>query len=327
MDSARLRVFSSSPWRSAVAPAVLSAWLTLLSFLGVWALHARIAPDTFGLTVLAAFVGFPQLWAFATRRFADAYAAHRGDDRPLCQPTSTTVMAFLGLVLLPMIVCCPIVMAAPGWTAPHLAVFLLLSGLGGAALLGWLYGRPPAPWTLTLGCDALTFDAGERSVILPLRDIRNVGSTRTNVYIQYTAAHRLVLPLDTRAHLRDDIVREVAASARAARESPPLSEPLRQQGRSLAEWRDALRAQNLGGSGYRSTPMTRETLLDALTHPAATPEERLGAALGLDALDPRERTHVRIAADGVAHPALREALYAVADGTLDDATARRATGA
>lgn len=86
-------------------------------------------------------------------------------------------------------------------------------------------------------------------------------------------------------------------------------------GRTLAEWRDDLRAKMEQG-GYRSAATSVDTAAAVLRSPRATPEQRVGAAVALRvAGEPPAR--IRVAADASASDPLRDALEAVAEDEGD----------
>lgn len=100
---------------------------------------------------------------------------------------------------------------------------------------------------------------------------------------------------------------------------------LDRNGRSGADWREALRAVLAKAAVYRGRALTREDLLAVLESPSAPADRRIGAAVALaDAGDADDRTRIRVAADACADPRLRVALEHAAEGSLDDAALEEA---
>jgi hypothetical protein len=87
-------------------------------------------------------------------------------------------------------------------------------------------------------------------------------------------------------------------------------------GRTLAAWREYLRARSLD-VGYREVAAPDDDPAAVLHSPRSTGEERVGAALALRvAGEPEER--IRIAASAVADDELRAALETIAEGEVND---------
>ena len=111
---------------------------------------------------------------------------------------------------------------------------------------------------------------------------------------------------------------------------------LERGGRTVTEWRSAL-ATVLTGGGFRDAAVSQDQIEDVLDDPAATVEQRIGAALALRAADRATAAgRIRVAAESSAHPRLRVALERVADDddatspieeALEDATATQESGA
>lgn len=120
----------------------------------------------------------------------------------------------------------------------------------------------------------------------------------------------------------EDLLAHVAA-LRAARATghalPETAAATARGGRSVDDWRASMRVLLEGQ--YRVGAVGEDDLRALLTTPAATPTERLGAAVALVSHDrARHAAGVRIAADAVADDALRGALREVAEGRDDAAT-------
>jgi hypothetical protein len=103
---------------------------------------------------------------------------------------------------------------------------------------------------------------------------------------------------------------------RRARELSAAWDAFRRAGRSLDEWRRALR--NVTAGGYRAFSVDLETARAILEDPVAPAEVRVGAALALwETGDPELCEQVQNVARACANPALSEALRAVADEGLE----------
>jgi hypothetical protein len=113
---------------------------------------------------------------------------------------------------------------------------------------------------------------------------------------------------------------ESELARRQARTKPPSPRMvLSRAGRPIDEWRTSVRAIRLGAGGYRDGALTVSDTAHALDDALAPADVRLGAALAL-ATNAEGAARVRVAAATVAHPRLRVALRAIADGRDDDAT-------
>jgi len=222
---------------------------------------------------------------------------------------------------------------APSRRLLHLPVAFLaymVTFLGMVVLLGsagtYLFGVQPlaalaiyelirramrAP-VVTVGSDAVTVSAVGREKTFPLRDVQTARALAGTFGANSVAAERrraLLELIEERripAHTVDQIARYGGG------------------GEGLAAWRGQLtRIMNEGG--YRTAASSVDEASEVLTSVQATADQRLGAALALrGAGEPGER--IRVAAEGVADPALREALEAVAadetDEVLEKAVAR-----
>lgn len=91
-------------------------------------------------------------------------------------------------------------------------------------------------------------------------------------------------------------------------------------GRTVTEWRDAMRALLETSPSYRGVALDAETLSQIAEDPAAPAEHRVGASLALGAT-PEARVRIRIAAERLVNVPLREAMVAAVEDRLDDDTA------
>ncbi|UQA54562.1 hypothetical protein [Polyangium aurulentum] len=118
-------------------------------------------------------------------------------------------------------------------------------------------------------------------------------------------------------------INEAVARARKGPEERPVAGLLDPAGRPLSAWRDALRAL-VPDAGYRTSGVTRESLIEVLEDPAAPPGRRIGAALALRGSEhPESKARIRIVADACVDDALRQALEEAAEDELAENTLRR----
>jgi hypothetical protein len=96
-------------------------------------------------------------------------------------------------------------------------------------------------------------------------------------------------------------------------------------GRSAAEWKDDVRRLALAPPTFRDQAHGVDDYERVLGDAAAAPDQRVGAALALRAIDPEEGpARIRVAAGASADEALRDLLEAAAEGEIDDALLARA---
>lgn len=172
--------------------------------------------------------------------------------------------------------------------------------------------------SVSLGADGVTLEWGG-SHFIAFREITSVDYEGDDLWIATLSGHRKSL----KAWIDDPAVR-VAVGRRIERAVESVSdrrEPrlglLDPQGRSLDAWRASLAELSAPG-GYRGTALQPTELAAALESPAATMEQRLGAAIALAATsDDDGRTRIRVVADGCASPPVREAFVRIADGALE----------
>lgn len=100
---------------------------------------------------------------------------------------------------------------------------------------------------------------------------------------------------------------------------------LARSGRSAAEWKGDVRRMALAPPTFRSQALGIDDYERVLTDAAAAPDQRIGAALAVRAIDPEQGpTRIRVAADASADEALRAALNGAAEGEIDEALLERA---
>jgi hypothetical protein len=118
-------------------------------------------------------------------------------------------------------------------------------------------------------------------------------------------------------------INEALARAKRGEEERPVAGLLDPAGRSLAAWREALRAL-VSDAGYRKSGVTRESLIEVLEDPAAPPGRRIGAALALRGSEhPESKARIRIVADACVDEALQRALEEAAEDELAEGTLER----
>jgi hypothetical protein len=120
--------------------------------------------------------------------------------------------------------------------------------------------------------------------------------------------------------------RRIAEGIQAASEAPaPLLAP--RAGQSVKKWRRQLSGHVETSAHYRRAPTSIDELQDLLANPAASVEQRIGAALAMRATkrsDSAER--IRIVADVTASPRLRVALDQIARNRLCEHELEEALG-
>ncbi len=263
---------------------------------------------------------------YAARRIDDALASRRGDTRALHRPYLTALGGFVGSMA-----------AVATLIGAIVATTTRLPDLGGdawivvvMALGAWLGARIAAgrssDVTVTLGYDALSYQAGRRTTVVALRDITAVRHAPGELLLDRRDAPTLAIDLRRAAPQDPPCAPAIERAVSDARAPFPAGAALHREGRALAAWREAMRAKASGATDFRAQALDRDDLEAALVHPGATPEERVGAALALRELDAAGVTRVRVAADAAVAPALRDALRAVADGAADEDIVRGATG-
>lgn len=130
-----------------------------------------------------------------------------------------------------------------------------------------------------------------------------------------------------------DRVREARDAYRVVAAGGNALTALDRNGREFGAWKASLvELARERGSGYREQALTRDQLRAVLDDAAADTERRIAAAIALSYADGADGpTHVRVAADTAADPALREVLTRVAARTEEEALvtaalARKARG-
>jgi hypothetical protein len=216
-------------------------------------------------------------------------------------------------------------------TLPLLALFAAWLHLGpvarallfaSVAVAGFIVAsRTMGPPELTIGADGITLQRGFQPRFLPYRLLRWIERDGDDLVLLLVDEQRIRVTPTSRDARRDDMVveriRGAAERARAQGGNATLA-LLDRNGRSVHEWREALRALH-GTSGYRNSGLGDAELQAVLADPSASAERRIAAAVALASHDPTGAlTRVRVAVDACADPALREAVASALRGDLDD---------
>lgn len=216
-------------------------------------------------------------------------------------------------------------------TLPLLALFAAWLQLGpvarallfaSVAVAGFVVAsRTMGPPELTIGADGITLQRGFQPRFLPYRLLRWIERDGDDLVLLLVDDQRIRVTPTSRDARRDDMVveriRGAAERARAQGGNATLA-LLDRNGRSVGEWREALRALH-GAPGYRDSGLGAAELQAVLADPGASAERRIAAAVALAAQDPQAAlTRVRVSVDACADPTLREAVESALLGDLDD---------
>jgi hypothetical protein len=191
--------------------------------------------------------------------------------------------------------------------------------VGPAALLAYHFLkkllRPP---TLVIGDDGIAYSAGITKRFVPRSAVTSVEQPHTSApLVVHTIAGG---PIVVNASVLDPPRRTAAAQLAYERlvATPRGAEPpaaFGREGRSVSAWRAHLRGLFDAG-GYRTAGTSVDDAAAVLKNAAATPEQRIGAALALRvAGEPPEK--IRVAAESAADERVRVALEAVAESDDD----------
>lgn len=278
-------------------------------------------PGLWGLLHFVAFAWFfggPFLSLWLARRADEALAAMRGDARPLARPERAALGAFIGVTGAFVAFIVAALSRENPW--PHAVEALGLVSVTASYTVARLLGRTRPVRRVELWIDALRYDDGWRTEVVPWREITALTPALDHIQVHRRGAPTLqVATID--ADLFDAIQRQVIEGQR----SLAVGAALRRDDRTISAWRDAVYARSKGAVDLRAQAIDRDDLLDALEHPAATTEERVGAALALRDLGDDGPSRIRRAAEGVLDAETREALRAVADGRRDARVLERVT--
>jgi hypothetical protein len=171
-----------------------------------------------------------------------------------------------------------------------------------------------APTSVTVGEDGVVIAKGRRERFIARSDLGPVMRGHAGMPLGLTTksgARIAFVGTGVDAERRGALA-EIADSRLGAVSTTPERGDLFERGdRPVSEWKKHI-ASLFEEAGYRAAGITPEQTSAVLTSAAATPQQRIGAAMALRiAGEPPER--IRIAAESAADPATREALEAVAD--------------
>ncbi len=218
-----------------------------------------------------------------------------------------------------------------------LAVAVVLSILSTAAVVE-LFGYP----RLFIGTDGLRVESGLRKRFIPYSQIQAVRVSevvrdpRSGIVTTTLEGHGINLDLLGEGHLllptvgQSDVqiaalARRIEAGVAAYAEKKARGvHVLERSGRSLTDWRRDLESLARREAGFREQPLDDAELERELRDASAPADRRIGAALALRVKVPEAQERIRIVAGTCADDAVRVALEAVCDDSLDDAVIARA---
>lgn len=222
-----------------------------------------------------------------------------------------------------------VAMIADG-VAPWFILVELLLAVVSTVLLVRRFGYP----RVVVGTDGIRILGGIRQRFIPYESVAGAGRTAANVndgaqgvFVNLHDKRYVMLPIIGAPEDRlDGLVRRIHDSARAHGEGAARRvDALARGGRSAASWKEELTRIALAPPGFRDHAFQRDDFERVLVDAAAPPEQRIGAAIALHAMDPTGApARIRVAADASADDALKEALAAAAEGEVDDAMVDRA---
>ena len=180
------------------------------------------------------------------------------------------------------------------------------------------------PPKVVVGADGISIKRAFRQRFIPFADIASVSDIVTRS--PYTRRLSLTLHDGSEEHiaaskknrikleaLKHRLELGLAAHADAAA-APPRLALLARNRRDVATWRANLAALIQQDAGFRRSPLSHQDVEAILDDPTVNIEQRIGAALALEASDAEAaRPRIRIAAEACAEPKARRALLRVAD--------------
>ncbi len=232
-----------------------------------------------------------------------------------------------------------------------LAIFASLLGLGVALDGGPMTRMSATVWLLatTLTIGAAVWGTKQREItvgadgvalrqrwgvrFLPFSEIQSVTTEGRKVLFALADGRRESVAVarssgaETAATIAHRIDEAIRARSDGAGSERALAQVAR-AGRSVAEWQQAIAQLVRQTTGYRAAALSRDDLAALLTHPTASGEQRMGAALALAAMgDDQHKQRIRIAADACASEPMRVALGRLAEGHVDEAAVEEALAA
>lgn len=197
----------------------------------------------------------------------------------------------------------------------------------------WLVMRLAKPTEVVIGAEGLHVRRGLRSKEIGYERIDEIEQTERGIAIRLVTGETLKIGQGWTEvdHNAAAIVHRVRRALDARRRSDlPATKLalLARDRRSIAAWRESLRALTQGTGGYRGLAMTVEDLGQVLESDAATAEQKVAAALALAGASPTEVTaKVRVAAERATNDRVRVALSAIAEGSDEGAAIDEALAA
>ncbi len=181
----------------------------------------------------------------------------------------------------------------------------------------------PFGW-LETGVDGVRIATVWRSRFVPYGTIRSVTRTRKRIVFETTSGRlRTSHMVDARA-IPELVARiEERRAAAALAHAPPL-DVLDRGERPMGAWRAALGELARGGKAFRSAALHDDDLQRILDDPAASLEQRIGAALTLRSRGGDAQGRIRVAAGTSVERRVRVALEAAAADEIDERAIERA---
>lgn len=168
--------------------------------------------------------------------------------------------------------------------------------------------------SIVLGTDGALVRSEREPLFLAYDAIDAVETCERGVIVRTSAGAERFVPTVEPALLASALAERVADEAPRSNDVPSLA----RCGATASEWRARLAAFVAPTERYRVPALSDERLLAVVDDPHAEAEERIAAAFVLARRGGGAHVAlVRVAADSSAHPALRAALHAAADGELE----------
>jgi len=175
-----------------------------------------------------------------------------------------------------------------------------------------------------VGSDGVRFEGGLRTRFVPFAEIERVTVMplpQRAIILNCRGGEWLHLSMITRSE--DEQLALLARIDAGKAAFAPTGEDrvtglLERGGRSIAEWKEAVRRVALSDAGFRQQPLRHDDFERVLADPTAPADRRVGTALALRALDERAAVRIRVAAEGSANERLRVLLEAASDGEVDE---------
>jgi hypothetical protein len=209
--------------------------------------------------------------------------------------------------------------AAFGPSAP-----VVLVGLFPIGLIALSYGlrRVFLPSRLVVGNDGVVHEEPHRKRFIPLASIVDLNEGEWGVSLLVRGPGRddsSILLAEKDVARRRAAVRRIRDVLDARRPGDAGSALLGRGGRSVAEWRESLRAVTSDAGGYRGESLPVDVLLRVAESADAPIDERLGAAMAIGlADDAQAKQRLRVVAEGAAEEGTRAALAGAAEGQVDE---------